>query len=102
MMAAQHWAERFAHLLGPVRLQLECDSAPAVLALEAAYSPSPVMMESISAVRKLFALKFVNLRVRHIHGDVYNLVSDALSHDRIPEARWRAMVEFGVSLTLLQ
>jgi len=40
----------------------------------------------------------VELRVRHVHGDVFNRVADALSHNHVEQARRWATVEFGTPL----
>lgn len=77
------------------RILLWMDNEAAVVALEAAYSPKAAMMDEVVHIRRMCVRAGVVLRVRHVRGDVFNLVADSLSHNRIEEAICLAQATLG-------
>ena len=82
------------------RLQLETDSKSASLGLQSGYSSLEHPMTLIRSCRITCASLHITFRVRHIMGDHFNQIADALSHDQgdlAAEVAWR---ELGFQLVL--
>ena len=100
LIGARRWMDLFAPHCRGKRIQLEMDNVSAVRALVRLFSPRPEMMESVRRVRQsLFDLR-APIRVVHVLGR-FIAVADLLSHNRLEEARCRAMTDFGVDLHLV-
>ena len=91
-------------LLGPElkgkRVQFECDSEPAVLALCKCYSPELGCHDCIRAICLLCASLHITPRWEHILSP-FNSIADALSHDMFSQACFSYAQELGGSLSLI-
>ena len=101
LVAARKWLEVFGAECRGKRVLLESDAKPAVQAVEAAYSPKPVVMEVVTEVRSICVKEHIVLRLRQVIGKSLNLVADRLSHDDVLQARCEARVMFGAELELV-
>ena len=94
------WFRSFADLCGGLRVQLELDSSPAVLGLQAGYSARPDAVEQIELIMSICVQHHILLRVRHIVGSIFNIIADRLSHNDVDTAQCQALTEFGMRLCL--
>jgi hypothetical protein len=101
LMGAIHWASNFGPLTGASRVQLEMDCLPAVVDIQKAYSEKVAVMGCVSEFRLACARANMHLRTRHVLGEVYNRIADALSRDNLGQACRDAQEEFGLPLTLV-
>jgi hypothetical protein len=89
-------------LFGPAlkgqRVQFECDSEPAVIALRKCYSPEPGCCAIIHSICLLCSSFHITPRFEHILG-TFNAIADSLSHGLFPQARLLAGVELGCTLS---
>ena len=98
-MGALWWLQTFSTRCRGSRVLLELDNSAAVLGLQGVYSPTLALLSVIESIAILCCELHVELRVRHVHGDVFNRVADALSHNHVEQARRWATVEFGTPLS---
>ena len=101
MWAVQLAMELFAPFCIGRRVLLESDSVSAVFALNTAFSSRPLIMRALRDIRMRVARSRIILRVCHIFGVKFNLVADHLSHNRLAQAQFLAVEEFGFQLFLL-
>ena len=99
--ALTRWMLTFGPQFRGKRILVEGDNASVAYGVESAYSDKAGSMEEIICFRKLCLRFNLIVRVRHIVGDVYNAVADALSHNRVSLARQLALDDFGCPLTQL-
>jgi hypothetical protein len=99
LMGARRWIRHFEKACTQKRVQLELDSAPAVLGLAAAYSAKPVLMDQIVACHAACVRSHIILRVRHVVGTRFKIIADLLSHNQIDEAKCRAKAMFQVPVS---
>ena len=97
MFGVVFWLQHFAK----ARLLLEVDNDAVMLALSRCYSDSAHMLDGIRHTRRLLAEHFIAVRVISVIGDVFNLVADHLSHNRIEEARCLVREVFQRELVLV-
>jgi hypothetical protein len=98
LQGAAMWLDTFASRCQSLRVQLILDAETAVKALLKAFSARPPMMECLIRFRLASARAGVVLRVRHVHGKLYNKIADALSRNCWQEACRLAQEEFGLKL----
>jgi hypothetical protein len=96
--ALTRWMEIFGEACSGKRVLIESDNSSVVYGIERAYSDKPDSMQEIVVFRKLCLRYRLVVRVRHIVGVVYNSVADALSHNRIDDARAKALEEYACPL----
>ena len=101
LMGAGAWANMFGPYVKSTRVQLEMDCAPAVIDILKAFSALPVVLECVTEFRLACARSNIHLRTRHVLGEVFNKIADALSRDNLAEACRVAKVEFDMELTLM-
>lgn len=78
--------QTFGPMIKYCRVQLECDSEPAVLALLKCYSPEPGCHETIRSICLFCASLHITPRWEHILSS-FNTIADALSHDSFSQAQ---------------
>ena len=100
-MGALWWLEHFSSNCRGCRVLLELDNSATVLGLQGLYSATPSLMEVIEKIAMLCCRLHIELRVRHVHGEVFNRVADALSHDLIDRACAWAKADFALALSIL-
>jgi hypothetical protein len=99
LWAMELWLRAFGPQMQGQRVHFDTDSGPACLAVGSAYSPRPRMVEAVMAIQELCVQFHIILRVRHVIGDVFNIIADHLSHDRLRDAQCQARKEFGLRLS---
>jgi hypothetical protein len=101
LLGALWWFRIFSMKCKGLRLQLELDSSPAVLGLQACYSAKPDAVAQIELILSVCVQSRILLRVRHVVGTLFNVIADRLSHNDLQAARCRARIEFGMELSLV-
>jgi hypothetical protein len=89
--------KRFKCQLVMKRVQFECDNETTVKIMNKCFSAAPPCMKIVGEIRSLCASLYIIPRFEHIL-NVYNCVSDALSHDDFPQAALWFKEEFGLNL----
>jgi hypothetical protein len=82
------------------RVQFECDSEPAVIALRKCYSTEPGCADLIRSICLLCTSFHITPRWEHILG-TFNTIADSLSHNLIDQAQLFCGAELGGVLLLL-
>ena len=80
---------------------LDMDNRESARSINSGYSPTPLLLPMIRDVWSVCVRQRIILRVCHILGVRFNPIADALSHNRLAEARCLALKRFGVELVLL-
>jgi hypothetical protein len=101
LMGATCWANALGRFVQNTRVQLEMDCDPAVVDIQKAFSATPAVMECVTEFRLSIARSSVHLRARHVLGKIYNVISDCLSRDDLPQARSHALKVFGMDLVMV-
>ena len=99
--AAVLWFRLFFHLCVGSRLLLESNSEPFVISIKAAFSERALVEGCVREIRSHVAFNYITLRVRHVLGEIFNLIADHLSHTRIEEARCLVRSVFNREMTLV-
>jgi hypothetical protein len=84
-----------------LRIQIDMDNRESAKSLCSGYSPRPLLLASIRATWRICVRSDIVIRVCHILGIPFNPIADALSHNRLAEAKCLALRRFGCELELL-
>lgn len=99
LLGALEWFHRFGQFCILKRVQLEMDNEAAVHSLSKLFSPKPNMCSLVRRVRDFLFRVPSCVRVVRVLG-MFIKIADALSHNRVAEARCLAESEFGLQLRM--
>jgi hypothetical protein len=100
-LAVQLFLSQVADRCAGLRIEIDMDNRESAKSLNSGYSPRPLLLASIRKIWSICVRSNIVLRVCHVLGVPFNSIADALSHNRLDEARCLARERFGTELVLL-
>jgi hypothetical protein len=84
-----------------MRVEIDMDNRESARSLSSGYSKRPLLLDLVRKIWSICVRSRIVLRVCHILGVPFNPIADALSHNRLAEAKCLARRRFGSELVLL-
>jgi hypothetical protein len=100
-LAVQLFLSRVAVRCAGLRVELDMDNRESARSICSGYSQRPLLLDSVRKIWSTCVRSQIVLRVCHILGVPFNPIADALSHNRLAEAKCLARERFGTELVLL-